>query len=280
MSAPEGPEAPALTALKRAEASLREAAAVGREVQRVGAFQLALAPAGVHPLLSVAVPLADPEEDAARRPDAWDGAVAALLRAFREAERPPRLEYMHDLHPDLAPALARAERAAAHLGVRGFRFQGEAPVLTLTPGRLQQRPSAAEARAAGYRRLDANALRPMLQAQARAYGPHLGDPDAWLPLLGGAVRSGHARAAALQRSGEVVAGATLQLGGDAAELAGVFTLPAWRGRGLAALLCARLLEEYFADGGSLVWLSAAEGAQGVYRRLGFHEVGAQRNYGA
>lgn len=51
------------------------------------------------------------------------------------------------------------------------------------------------------------------------------------------------------------------------------------GRGFALVTCQALLQRYFEAGYDLCWLSAAEGAQRLYEKLGFEAVGSQLNYG-
>ena len=99
-----------------------------------------------------------------------------------------------------------------------------------------------------------------------------------MPQLGAGLEAGYILGAALWRGGEPVAGATVILGGEVGELAGVFTDASFRRRGLAGRVCKPLLSTFFAAGGRLCWLSAAPGAEGLYRRLGFSEVGTQVNY--
>ena len=76
-----------------------------------------------------------------------------------------------------------------------------------------------------------------------------------------------------------VAGATIQIGGEIGELAGVWTAQEMRRQGLAFAVCHFLLREYFETGRSVCWLSAAEGALRLYEKLGFSRAGAQLNYG-
>jgi predicted GNAT family acetyltransferase len=67
----------------------------------------------------------------------------------------------------------------------------------------------------------------------------------------------------------------------AAEIAGIGTAPAFRGRGIGSAVTARLAVDLFAGGTGLAWLTAGgEGPGRVYRRLGFRPIGAfQRNHG-
>ena len=91
---------------------------------------------------------------------------------------------------------------------------------------------------------------------------------------------GSTLAAVALAHGAIVAGASLVGIGDVAELVGVWTAPAQRRRGLASAVCATLLAAFFARGGELAWLSAADRASAsLYRRLGFVECGTQLNYG-
>lgn len=253
---------------------MRAAAARGRERVPVGGLTAYLHP-DPSPTLSVALPDALPDGEA---PPAggWDAAVAALTEALAARGRWPRLELVAERRPALAGALERA----------GFRCVSADPLMALEPAGLR-----APADPEGLEPLHDEALVPhlraFLRAQARAYadlpaGAPLAEDAglAWLPSLAAGLEGGWLRATALREDGRVVAGATLSLGGPAAELAGVFTVPERRRRGLAARACGRLLVRWAeaAAAGEIAWLSAAPGAQGVYRRLGFRTVGTQRNY--
>ena len=250
--------------LKRLEASLRLVGAQGRETVRTGPFELFVS-ASENPYLNFATPHADV-------PD-WSGAVRALGEVFAERGRQARLEYLHELHPSLAPALEAA----------GFRRESAAPVMTLTPDAMAGPPPLSYGT---YRRLrtdEPGALRRFLEGQNKAYG-ELGEGGAlaWLPHLTEGLRSGAVLGAGLWQDGDVVSGATIQTGGPpptgVGELAGVWTRLDRQKRGLAFAVCQRLLEDHFAAGRELCWLSAAEGAEGLYERLGFGRVGTQLNY--
>jgi ribosomal protein S18 acetylase RimI-like enzyme len=105
------------------------------------------------------------------------------------------------------------------------------------------------------------------------------DPAAldWGPQLVRGLRQGTLLAGAVEVDGVPRAGAVVQLGGDAGELAGVWTHPAFRRRGLARQVCHALLTGTFARAVPLAWLSAAEGALDLYEGLGFVRVGTQVN---
>lgn len=90
----------------------------------------------------------------------------------------------------------------------------------------------------------------------------LNDTRIWLAEIGGEVRS-----VALTNAET----STL------AMIGGVFTPPAWRGRGLSQAVCSALCAELLAEGKRpvLYWDTPAAGA--IYRKLGFHDVGQWRS---
>ena len=191
------------------------------------------------------------------------------MKSSRRRGRRPRLEYFQELHPGLADALEAA----------GFRQDMSAPVMTLARENLTQLSSKVKG---SYVRLmadDKDRLEPFLRGQNLAYGGDGGDALVWLPNLLHGLKTGRSRVAGLEQGDTFVSGAMLQMGGDVGELAGVWTLPAEQKQGFAFEVCRRLLHDYFAENYDLCWLSAAEGALGLYRRLGFESVGTQLNYG-
>ena len=245
--------------LKQLETSLRLVGTQGRETLTVGPFE-AFISASQNPLMSFATPHTEVSE--------WSGAIDELKHVFSGRGRRARLEYFYELYPSLTPALEQA----------GFKQDNAAPVMTLTQGELA---SSARTHSA-YRRLGADEgerLREFLGQQSVAYGGMGGeDALAWLPQLIAGLKSGVVIVAGLEQNGLFVSGATIQLGGEVGELAGVWTRPELQKQGLAFTLCRQLLTDYFAAGYELCWLSAAEGAVGLYQKLGFRRVGTQHNY--
>jgi ribosomal protein S18 acetylase RimI-like enzyme len=62
------------------------------------------------------------------------------------------------------------------------------------------------------------------------------------------------------------------------EIAGISTLPDYRRRGFAGAVITNLLNRFFADGGTIAWLTPGdEGAQLLYASLGFMVAGTQVN---
>lgn len=241
--------------LRRIQAGFLEAAAQGRTAADVGAFR-AFFSGSPEPFLSLALPRENTES--------WDDAIAALEAAFAERQRTPRLEVFAELFPTLGEALKRSS----------FTQDDAAPVMALSAADFS--PVVPDA---DYRPLTVGeGLEAFLYAQSRAYGGPEDGALGWLPHLEAGLEGGYILGAALWQGDKPVAGATVILGGEVGELAGVWTEAALRRRGLAERVCRPLLSSFFGRGGKLGWLSAAPGAEGLYKRLGFSEVGMQINY--
>ncbi len=200
--------------------------------------------------------------------DNWQVSVAQLLAIFKEHTRQPRLEYFDDLHPDLKIALEAA----------GFKQDMRAPVMVLEGKDFQKRQLKTRGR---YRRLyndEKENIEHALRRQSLAYGG-TGDDSSlvWLPNLLKGLTDNSVMLAVLEL-GDFVSGASIQIGGGIGELAGVWTHPTEQKKGFAYSLCYQLLNDYFAEGYELIWLSAAEGAQRLYEKLGFKSLGTQLNY--
>jgi ribosomal protein S18 acetylase RimI-like enzyme len=245
-----------LAMLHRLEQSLKNAAAKSREKVLHERFDAFFSPS-LEAHLSFAVPKVGLENPSA---------IAALKETFREHERVARLEYFHELYPDLKKVLLDNE----------FKLDMSAPVMTLTRNDLSTVSGEVKAT---YEVLtdDREMLGSFLRCQSRAFGgTGADDALAWLPAMTDMLSRGELIGAVLEQEGEFVSGAVIQ-GAEDGELAGVWTLPSHQRQGLSYALCQRLLREYFAGGQSLCWLSAAEGALRLYEKLGFKQVGTQLN---
>ena len=244
-----------LPLLQRLEQSLKNAAVKSREKISHDYFD-AFISSSPEPHLSFAVPKSGLENLAA---------IASLKETFRERSRVARLEYFHELYPDLKECLLES----------GCKLDMSAPVMTLVPEDLSQSLEVS----ATYRVLtdDEEMLEKFLRRQSVAFGGAGGDDSlAWLPAMTDLLRSGELVGAVLAQNGEYVSGAVIQ-GAEDCELAGVWTLPHKQRQGLSTMLCGRLLAHYFSRGQTLCWLSAAEGALRLYEKLGFKCVGTQLN---
>jgi ribosomal protein S18 acetylase RimI-like enzyme len=244
-----------LPMLQRLEHSLKNAAAKSRTKVVHEYFDAFLSPSP-EPHLSFAVPKAGLEQPKA---------IEALIETFYDHGRVPRLEYFHELHPNVRGAL----------GKKNFLQDMWAPVMTLTP---QDLSSATQVNAA-YQPLtdDAEQMKTFLRCQSKAFGGADGD-DAlvWLAGMTSMMQAGELMGAFLEQQGKMVSGAVIQ-GATDGELAGVWTLPNYQRQGLSYALCQRLLTDYFSKGQELCWLSAAEAATKLYQKLGFAHAGVQIN---
>jgi ribosomal protein S18 acetylase RimI-like enzyme len=194
----------------------------------------------------------------------WSEAIGELKTVFASQHRIARLEYFHELFPELRFNLEQT----------GFEVDMTAPVMT-----LEATDIAKPTRTALCVPLQNNRdeVIQFLRCQGIAFG---GTDDEtggqWLePMLKG-LEDGSVRGMWLDLNSEMVSGAIIQ-GVQDGELAGVWTAPKHQGKGYAFDLCLELLCQYFVTGQDLCWLSAAEGAQRLYEKLGFRHAGTQLN---
>jgi ribosomal protein S18 acetylase RimI-like enzyme len=265
--------------LEQLETSLHAAGHHGRSAIQVDSFYAYLAPE-VEPHLSFASPVNAPSD--------WQAAIKALREIFRKHKRTMRLEYFDERYPELSGYLERA----------GLACESRAPVMTLDSNTWRSQVlseiTPSEVSLPGHyvhlNDVSLQRVKAFLQGQAVAFqlagevpeDAELSVDDAsgldWLPHLMQGMAAGTVLGAGLEQGGQFVSGAIIQLGGNIGELAGVWTYPQKRKQGLAFALCQRLLASYFDAGYELCWLSAAEGAQRLYERLGFKRCGTQLNY--
>jgi RimJ/RimL family protein N-acetyltransferase len=251
------------------EAQLLCAVARGAEIVDTPAFRVHLWRTPDPFYRNVAVPT--------RRPVDWRPAIAAMQAAFAAAGCVVRLEFLDERWPDLALELDAAgliETALLEVMVATERppVALDGVAVQLLDALLQ--PAVVEA---------------YLVAVHRAFQQPL-DPRS-LPSevarLQAAIAQDGCRIATIRGAdGSFLAGASL-IGisrggaGRIAELAGVWTAPSERGRGLARRVVAAVVDQLVAQGDGIVWL-AAENARtrALYARVGFRPIGWQRNYSA
>ncbi|WP_129305086.1 GNAT family N-acetyltransferase [Streptomyces sp. L2] len=213
-------------------------------------------PTSTSPYLNYATPLPG------ARPGGRD--VATLVEAFRDRGLRPRLEFAPDAAPEVEPALRRA----------GFVTEAVHEYLVCTPSTLAPPP------AAGFRvetPADDEEYRAIDAALAEAFaGDAVASPEGAARLrrvqdAGGAVR--FVRSPDGGCAGAAMCSAPAE---GTAELAGVGTRPAHRGRGVAAAVTAALAGAMFARGTRSVWLEySGEGSRRVYERVGFRPRGTR-----
>ena len=254
------------------EAQFLDAVARGAEIVDTPAFRVHLWPRPGPFYRNVAVPT--------RRPADWRPAIAAMQAAFVAAGRVPRLEYLHDRWPDLGPALDAA----------GLVETGRLRMM------VTSEPPAAAPEGPSVRFMEAvpsgSHLEAYLLAVLEAFEQST-DPQAMpgeLAQLRAEIAAGGCRIATIMAAdGSILAGASLigigrsgpGAGSRIAELAGVWTAVAERGRGLATRVAAGLVDRFVAGGDALVWLAAeTERTAALYARLGFQPIGWQLNYSA
>ncbi|KKD07690.1 GNAT family N-acetyltransferase [Streptomyces sp. WM6386] len=226
-------------------------------VVETGGFIAGFTPDTDNPYMNYATPLPGAE------PTEQD--VAALIAIFRERGLLPRLEFA----PQAAPAVAPALRAA------GFGTEAVHEYLICTPRTLALPRSGVSPHVESpttdeeFTELDA--------ALAEAFG------GVFDPSPQGAVRlrrtqqSGGAVRFVRDPRGGIAGGASCSPPAEnTAELTGVGTRPACRGRGIAAAVTASLTEAMFHQGAGSVWLEySGEGSRRVYERAGYRPQGTR-----
>ena len=245
----------------------------GRVVADVGPFRAFFSRRVSTPAMSLAVP-----REAETGVD-WNAGFKRLVSAFAEQRGAVRVDCFAERHPALAGALAAQ-------GVDAVVAQA---VMYATPAVLiapQARP------AAGIHHLrcddDQGLLKDLMTLQALcAENPvSFACQRDWLAQFRQDMASGLATACVAIADGIVVGGALLVEGGDAAEISGVVTHPAWRRRRIATGLCSRLLADRFVGGRTgpprpirrvpLIWLCVGSPpAYSLYSRLGFRHAGTR-----
>lgn len=247
--------------LRRLEGQLHTALAEGSEVHEVTAFRVHIWRTPDPFYRNVAVPVR-PAVD-------WAAAIQALRRLFARHERRSRVEFFAELWPGLDRTLAAA----------GFLAESQAPVMALSGWRLPPDEAAMTIELLNGS-TPASLLRACLEGAAAAFHePAAILAPGELERLQQGLERGSLRSAVVRAAGVPVAGASLAGCGPVAELLGVWTSAAHRRRGLARALCRRLLADFFASGGEIVWLTAgSEESLGLYSGLGFERCGTHLDY--
>ncbi len=234
--------------------NLRIAASRARDVVRIGPFLATFSRQSTNSFLNYAIP--DPGIIPAP-PE-----VAALIATYRHRNRVPRLEYLTHLAPAVEPVLLAA----------GFVVEQRLQVMVCLPDALREVPVPP-----GIELIvptSDDALLALATVQSEAYGDPA--PDYWdvaarrdhLASGGSAILARDAATA--EPAGAGVRDAPLD---NVAELAGVGVRPAFRRRGIAGAVTARLTHDAFAAGVAAVFLMAAHAEeQRIYSRVGFSAV--------
>jgi predicted GNAT family acetyltransferase len=226
------------------------------QVVEVGPFVLGWDPTSPSKFISYATP----------RPGAvvTPADVAALVAAFREIDRIPRLEYVVSTAPELEKQLVEA----------GFAIEARHEYLVCSPSTFVDvtPPDGVEI---AEPVTDAD-FWGMITAQAEAFGDAFevgpGDVDRSRRTV---ARGGVVRLARNLTDGLVVGGGQASPPSEGvAEVAGIAVTEAYRRRGIAGAITAAITRETFSRGVEGAWLEASgEESWRVYERVGFVPTG-------
>ncbi|MCP2328464.1 ribosomal protein S18 acetylase RimI-like enzyme [Hamadaea flava] len=190
--------------------------------------------------------------------------VAALVAAFREIDRIPRLEYVVNIAPDLEGQLLAA----------GFTVEARHEYLVCTPDTFADVP---DPDGVEVTEPDTDAdYWGMITAQAAAFGdafevgPADIDRSRRTKERGGVVRMARSRP-----DGLIVGGGQASPPSEGvAEVAGIAVTEPFRRRGIAGAITAAITREAFARGVEGAWLEASgDDSWRVYERVGFVPTG-------
>ncbi|WP_020494963.1 GNAT family N-acetyltransferase [Sciscionella marina] len=237
----------------------------GAGAHRVGSFLLLLDEHDRGRYFNYAIP----DDGAAPAPDD----IAALVQAFRERSRVPRLEYLPAACPAVEPALLAA----------GFTAEARVPILTCAP------EQAAAPTVDGIRVVlatDDGMLRGVAEVQCEAYGQEVVTEHDTARLRRVRDGGGLVAIAVADASGAAVGAGQLgpphaapdgspgaDRSGGISELAAVGVRAAYRRRGIAAAVSALLTRSAPAVGISTPFLmTVGEAEERVYHRIGYRRA--------
>jgi len=239
------------------QAYIRSGAVRGRDTVQVGPFLATFSRRTDNPYRNYAVPT-----DGAT-PKSVD--VGALIDAFRQRGRTPRLEYLTSVAPAVEPALVAG----------GFVVEGRLPVMVCTPDSVHDLPLAADIELVVP--MSDDELLAMITAQNEAYGESAPGPKEVEARRANIEAGGLAILARDATTGEPAGGGICDVPLDGiTELAGVGVRAMFRRRGIAGALTTRLAQEAFARGVTTVFLTPAHDAEArIYARAGFSGASEQ-----
>jgi ribosomal protein S18 acetylase RimI-like enzyme len=236
--------------IERMQRFHRATAANRREVVEVPPFTAYIEPGDANKFHNFAVPDGDvvPTREEIER----------MRSAMREHERLPRLEWLEEFAPRVAPELERA----------GMAQELRTPLMACAPGDLVA--VTPDLDSFSIAPIGDDDLRPAAEVRQAGFGndPPAPDEEPRDPRAkgGGGV---------LARAGSepVAVGGWTAVIDDMSELVGIATLEGWRQRGLGGAVTAALAREAFAAGAGLCVLAPAdEHAMRVYERAGFRRI--------
>lgn len=193
--------------------------------------------------------------------------VTALVAAFRQLDRVPRLEYVTSCAPDLE----------AHLLAAGFTVEGRYEYLACSPTSL--RPAALPD---GYELVQPTTdeeFAGTIAAQNESFGGGFTATPADVARVRRTQGLGGVLVGVRAADGTYVGGGQAAApGAGASEVAGIAVREPYRRRGIAAALTSAITGQVFANGVDVAWLEAGgEDSWRVYERVGYRPTG-QRLY--
>ena len=223
---------------------------MNRDTVRVGSFVAMTHRSDPMIYMNYAVPVEQPTPTCAQ----------ALIEHFQSKQRVPRLEFFADLWPETIAALVAA----------GFVCERTAPIMVLDRGGHEAPPEPTRARPATPD--DVVAIRELTSLAFEMEASPEGDDDSRRGFETGRVL-GAVLGTPVIASGVAIGTQTVR------EVAGIATHPAHRRKGAATAVIHSLLNQFFASGGEVAWLTPGDdGAQALYEKIGFRTAGTQVNY--
>jgi hypothetical protein len=241
-----------LPLLREIQTTLVEAFSRTRALENVGGFAFLRHPSDPLVWLNQSVPVGPCEASDVRD----------LLRRYEETDRSPWFEFFPSLSPEVPLLL---EKAGLHLLHR-------MPVMALQ--KQEYRPILL--RSAVLSPVGSLVLKG-LKVAAEAFNSPAPHSDEGLAE---SILKGKVLAAVSMDGNRVVAFGQAIGNYRIRELAGIATLPSHRRMGHAESVIACLLCQFFDQGGEIAWLTPGDrGAESLYHKCGFREVGTQVAYG-
>lgn len=240
---------------ERIQSYLRTSASRVRETERIGPFLATFDRESDNPFLSYAVP------DDGARPSLSE--VDQLVSAYRRRGRTPRLEYLAAVAPAVEAALV----------ARGFAVEGRLALMICTPESLVDLPPPDGVELILPRSVEE--VLGLVTAQGEAYGGFLsGREEDAARMRRNLAAGGIAVLAREAETREAAGGGICSVPEDGiTEIASVGVRAAFRRRGIAAAVVARLTREAFEAGVTLPFLTPeSEAEERIYARSGFVRV--------
>lgn len=192
--------------------------------------------------------------------------VAALVDAFREHERLPRLEFLPACAPAVEPALLAS----------GFTVENRAPLLACGHGDLRT-PKPVDGLRITVPGTEAE-FTDAARVQHRGFGGE-GEPEQGMTdwLRAAATGDGVAALAVLDGTPAGAGGCSVAVDG-LSELAGLAVAAPFRRRGVGAALSAWLTDRALDRGCRTVWLEpGGPGVERIYASIGYRRIGEKVN---